>query len=78
MRFRLLPALITATRPVCTLAMTRLQKKMGPEAANKFLEFVNASPTPFHAVQNAALRLENAGFVKVWYALFLTTVAQCL
>ena len=37
----------------------------GPEAAARFIKFVNASPTPFHAVQNAALRLEKAGFLKV-------------
>jgi hypothetical protein len=38
---------------------------VGPEAATRFLKFVNASPTPFHAVQNASIRLENAGFHKV-------------
>ncbi|KAI9512160.1 aspartyl aminopeptidase [Russula earlei] len=36
-----------------------------PEAATRFLQFVNASPTPFHAVHNAALRLEKAGFRKI-------------
>jgi aspartyl aminopeptidase len=36
-----------------------------PEAASRFLKFVNASPTPFHAVQRAALHLESAGFKKV-------------
>jgi aspartyl aminopeptidase len=36
-----------------------------PDAAVRFLKFVNASPTPFHAVHNAALRLEKAGFQKV-------------
>ncbi|KAF5322394.1 hypothetical protein D9619_000448 [Psilocybe cf. subviscida] len=36
-----------------------------PEAATRFLKFVNASPTPFHAVTNAALRLEKAGFQKI-------------
>ena len=36
-----------------------------PEAAARFLTFVNASPTPFHAVCNAALLLEKAGFRKV-------------
>ncbi|KAI0796575.1 aspartyl aminopeptidase [Abortiporus biennis] len=40
-------------------------RQSGPEAARKLLEFVNASPTPFHAVANAARRLEKAGFQKV-------------
>ncbi|KZT24430.1 peptidase M18, aminopeptidase I [Neolentinus lepideus HHB14362 ss-1] len=35
------------------------------EAASRFLNFVNASPTPFHAVHNAAIRLEKAGFRKI-------------
>jgi hypothetical protein len=39
----------------------------GPEAATSFLKFVNASPTPFHAVHNAALRLKKAGFQKVGF-----------
>ncbi|CAK5262735.1 unnamed protein product [Mycena citricolor] len=37
----------------------------GPEAALRLLQFVNASPTPFHAVHNAAARLEKAGFQKI-------------
>ncbi|KAF9534813.1 peptidase M18 [Crepidotus variabilis] len=36
-----------------------------PEAATRFLKFVNASPTPFHAVHNASLRLEKVGFQKI-------------
>ncbi|EGO00625.1 hypothetical protein SERLA73DRAFT_178481 [Serpula lacrymans var. lacrymans S7.3] len=36
-----------------------------PEAAKRFLAFVNASPTPFHAVHNASARLEAAGFSKI-------------
>ena len=36
-----------------------------PEAAKRFISFINASPTPFHAIQNAAIRLEKAGFTKV-------------
>ncbi|KAI0347394.1 aspartyl aminopeptidase [Trametopsis cervina] len=37
----------------------------GPEAATKLIDFINASPTPFHAVHTAAQRLEKAGFRKV-------------
>ncbi|KAK4904703.1 hypothetical protein LTR28_000900 [Elasticomyces elasticus] len=33
--------------------------------AEQFLEFVNASPTPFHAVHEAKQRLEKAGFKKI-------------
>jgi len=36
-----------------------------PEAAKRFLAFVNASPTPFHAIHNASARLESSGFKKV-------------
>ena len=34
-------------------------------AAQRFIKFVNASPTPYHAVKNAARRLEEAGFSKL-------------
>ncbi|KAI1312142.1 aspartyl aminopeptidase-like protein [Xylaria venustula] len=36
-----------------------------PKAALDFLDFVNASPTPYHAVQQAIVRLEKAGFAPV-------------
>ncbi|KAJ7591171.1 peptidase M18 [Mycena floridula] len=36
-----------------------------PEAATKFLSFVNASPTAYHAVANASARLEKVGFRKL-------------
>jgi aspartyl aminopeptidase len=45
--------------------MTMMLYPASPEAATRFLKFVNASPTPFQAVANAALRLEKAGFQKV-------------
>ena len=37
----------------------------GPEAASKFVQFVNASPTPFHAVFNASAKLDKAGFTRL-------------
>ncbi|RWA07650.1 hypothetical protein EKO27_g7451 [Xylaria grammica] len=36
-----------------------------PKAALDFLEFVNASPTPYHAVHESVARLEKAGFTLV-------------
>ncbi|KIK65369.1 hypothetical protein GYMLUDRAFT_38817 [Collybiopsis luxurians FD-317 M1] len=36
-----------------------------PEAATRLLNFVNASPTPFHAVSTAVQRLEKVGFSKL-------------
>ncbi|KAJ8115613.1 hypothetical protein OPT61_g2780 [Boeremia exigua] len=35
------------------------------QAAEDFLSFVNASPTPFHAVKSAKERLEKAGFKQI-------------
>ncbi|KAK7061633.1 aspartyl aminopeptidase [Favolaschia claudopus] len=45
--------------------MRLMSPSMGPEAAQRFLTFVNASPTPWHAVHHAAQRLEKAGFTKL-------------
>lgn len=50
--------------PLFFRTMTNMQRS-GPEAAHRLVDFVNASPTPFHAVQAAAVRLEKAGFQKV-------------
>ncbi|KZV87984.1 peptidase M18, aminopeptidase I [Exidia glandulosa HHB12029] len=36
-----------------------------PPAASGLINFVNASPSPFHAVASAAKLLEDAGFVKI-------------
>jgi aspartyl aminopeptidase len=34
-------------------------------AANDFLDFVNASPTPFHAVKSVKERLSKVGFTEI-------------
>lgn len=34
-------------------------------AANDFLSFVNASPTPFHAVKSVKEKLTSAGFREI-------------
>ncbi|KAK5631766.1 hypothetical protein RRF57_007480 [Xylaria bambusicola] len=36
-----------------------------PKAALEFLDFVNAAPTPYHAVHESIIRLEKAGFTAV-------------
>lgn len=45
-------------------------------AANDFLDFVNASPTPFHAVKSVKERLSKVGFkeIKVRSSNFRTTL----
>lgn len=40
-------------------------------SAKKLVNFLNESPTPFHAAQNAAIRLEETGFKKVSSLCFL-------
>lgn len=62
----LLPVLFTTyasstpSRKLATMANTASLKH-----AEDFLDFVNASPTPFHAVRSAKLRLEKAGFNQI-------------
>ena len=48
-----------------SFSMAVMKHTKGPEAANKFVQFVNASPTPFHAVQVASSELDKAGFTKL-------------
>ncbi len=43
-------------------------------AANDFLDFVNASPTPFHAVRSVKERLSKAGFQEIKVNCFHTIV----
>lgn len=45
-----------------TYATMASTQKAAIAKANDFLDFVNASPTPFHAVQSSIQRLEAAGF----------------
>ncbi|KAF2192535.1 peptidase M18, aminopeptidase I [Zopfia rhizophila CBS 207.26] len=42
-----------------------MSTKPSLETAEDFLSFVNASPTPFHAVKSARERLEKAGFKQI-------------
>lgn len=39
--------------------------KASLKRAEDFTDFLNASPTPFHAVHSAKLRLEKAGFKQI-------------
>jgi hypothetical protein len=42
-----------------------------------FLEFVNASPSPFHAVATSAAMLERHGMLQMFYSLGVTVVQLC-
>ena len=55
-----------------------LRQPAGPEAARRLLDFVNASPTPFHAIQVASARLDKAGFEKVVYPCILVLFPHIL
>ncbi|KAI7847172.1 peptidase M18 [Circinella umbellata] len=44
---------------------TTEQQQKTPAEALDFIQFLNASPSPFHAVHEASQRLENAGFEKI-------------
>ena len=45
--------------------MAVMKPSNGPEAASKFVKFVNESPTPFHAAHSASVKLDKAGFTKL-------------
>jgi hypothetical protein len=51
-----------ASRRAYSTAMAPITTKM---AANDFLDFVNASPTPYHAVKSVKERLSSAGFKEI-------------
>merc|ERR1712000_724094 len=55
-----------ATRPCRRLPFSTTTAVMAPnKTALDFVDFVNASPTPYHAVQSASQRLEAAGFTLI-------------
>lgn len=43
----------------------RMASKASLERAEDFVSFLNASPTPYHAVASAKQRLEKAGFKQI-------------
>ncbi|KAL5612747.1 uncharacterized protein BROUX77_002903 [Berkeleyomyces rouxiae] len=61
----------TSQAPLAQLALQQRRplSTMAPAAfassAQDFVDFVNVSPTPYHAVQSASVRLEKAGFQKL-------------
>jgi len=59
------PALKALYPTSIRLVASRMLSQTAPHAARAFIDFVNASPTPFHAVAVAAGRLEKSGFRRV-------------
>ncbi|CAP69085.1 uncharacterized protein PODANS_7_10450 [Podospora anserina S mat+] len=60
---RLRPLHYTTARVPCHYFSSTSSKMAPPPAsAHEFLDFVNASPTPYHAVQTATSLLQKAGF----------------
>jgi aspartyl aminopeptidase len=45
--------------------MTTTEMNDASKAAHDFVKFVNASPTPFHAVKNVKQRLASNGFTEI-------------
>lgn len=61
-------AMHPATSVSTTMAHHTLPTASGPPApaaAQRFLRFVDASPTPFHATATAVAMLEQAGFKRL-------------
>ncbi|KZT62958.1 aspartyl aminopeptidase [Calocera cornea HHB12733] len=53
------------TLPITCSLSSLVNMTSSKVTAAKAVAFLNASPTPFHAVRNASARLEEAGFVKI-------------
>ncbi|KAI1169839.1 aspartyl aminopeptidase-like protein [Nemania sp. FL0916] len=68
-RIAVAPAATTAAAALLRIARSPFSSSTAamapPQAALDFLDFVNASPTPFHAVRESVARLEAAGFTPV-------------
>jgi aspartyl aminopeptidase len=59
------PALPLRLRVRFKSTLRTMATKPSLQAAEDFLSFVNASPTPFHAVKSAKERLDKAGFKQI-------------
>lgn len=64
-RFTLSPLLMATATYVPRPRYLVTKSSAIPAEALQFVDFVNASPSPFHAVHEAAQRLQKAGFVEL-------------
>jgi aspartyl aminopeptidase len=57
--------LLAISKQVASRAYSSMPSASVKVAANDFLDFVNASPTPFHAVKSVKEKLNKAGFKEI-------------
>lgn len=57
--------LLAISQQVASRAYSTMAPVSTKMAANDFLSFVNASPTPFHAVRSVKEKLNTAGFKEI-------------
>lgn len=56
---------MTAMHPSTVNKSSQTTSSAAPEAAKRFLNYVDASPTPFHATSTSAAMLQDAGFIRL-------------
>jgi aspartyl aminopeptidase len=68
--------LLAISQQVASRAYSSMPPVSTKAAANDFLNFVNASPTPFHAVRSVKEKLNKAGFKEIKVRRYIQKVGR--